>query len=113
MSEFRESEKIKFAHLNEWNPKQFLNPKLNTKIAHQGPQKSKTTPKLCQNQMSKLKETKKMHYMSRGKVVDLMLKSDDEIKRGSFKLNIGVESSKLKVYFQVTIFSAYYPYPLA
>ena len=47
---------MKVVQLNEYTPKQFLNPK----IAFQGPKKSKTYPKLSQNQTSELKETKKI-----------------------------------------------------
>ena len=46
--------------LHVWTLKQFLNLTLKSKIAHKGPKKSKTTPKLSQNQMSELKETKKI-----------------------------------------------------
>ena len=57
MSEFRE--KMKGVQLYELTPEQFLNPTLNPKIAHEGPRKSKITPKLSQNQMSELKKQRK------------------------------------------------------
>ena len=59
MSELKETKKMKIIALYEQTPKQVLNPTLNPKIAHQGPQNSKTTTKLSQNQ-SELKETKKI-----------------------------------------------------
>ena len=37
MSEFRETYKMKVIQLPEWNPKQFLRPTLNSKIAQWGP----------------------------------------------------------------------------
>ena len=51
---------MKVVKLHEWTQKQFLNPRLNLKLAHLGPKKSKTTPEFSQNQMSQLKETKKI-----------------------------------------------------
>ena len=50
---------MKVVKLHEWTTKQFLSPILNTKIAQKGPKKSKQQ-NLSQNQMSELKETKKM-----------------------------------------------------
>ena len=55
---------MKVVQLHEWTPKQFLNPALNPKTTHQSPKKTKTTPKLSQNQMSELKETKKMKIIA-------------------------------------------------
>mgnify|MGYP006263690453 CR=1 FL=1 len=52
--------KTKVISLDQETPKQFFNPTLTAKIAHQGLKKSKMTPKLSQNKMSELKETKKM-----------------------------------------------------
>ena len=60
MSEFKESQKMKVVQVNEWTPKQFLNPILSPKIAHQEPKKSKTNQKLSQNQLPELKKTKKI-----------------------------------------------------
>ena len=60
MSEFKVTQKIKVVQVHEQNPKHFLNPNPTPKMAHQGPKKSKLTPKLSQNQMSELKETQKM-----------------------------------------------------
>ena len=47
---------MKVVQLHEWTQKKFLSPTLNLKIAHYGPKKSKTTPKLSQNRKSELKE---------------------------------------------------------
>ena len=51
---------MKVVQLHEYTPKQFLNPSLTPKIGRQGPKKSKMTPKFSQNQISELKEAKKM-----------------------------------------------------
>ena len=51
---------MKVVELHEQIPKQYLNPTLTPKIAHQGPKKSKMTTKLSQKQMSEWKETQKM-----------------------------------------------------
>ena len=64
MSEFRESQKMKVVQVNEWTPKQFLNPTLNPKIAHQGPKKSRTNQKSSQNQTSEWKEAKKIKVVA-------------------------------------------------
>ena len=55
---------MKVIKLNEWTPKQFLSLTLNGKDSPIGPQKFKTTPKLSQNHMSELKETKKMKIIA-------------------------------------------------
>ena len=55
---------MKVVQLHEWTPKQFLSPTVNPKIANYSPKKSKTTPKLCQNQMSELKDTKKIKVVA-------------------------------------------------
>ena len=55
---------MKVVQLHEWTSTNFLNPTLNPKIVHYGPKKSKTTPKLSQNQMSELKETKKIKVVA-------------------------------------------------
>ena len=61
MSELKETQKMKVVQLHEQTLKQCLNPSPTPKIACQGPKKSKKmTPKLSQNQMSELKETKTM-----------------------------------------------------
>ena len=39
---------MKDVPLNEWTPKQVLNPTLNPKIAHFGPKMSRTPPKVSQ-----------------------------------------------------------------
>ena len=64
MSEFRESYKMKFVQLHELTPKQLFNPTQTPKKSPLGPKKSKTTPKLSQNQMSELKETKKIKVVT-------------------------------------------------
>ena len=46
--------------LHEQTLKKVSNPTPIPKIAHQGPKKKKMTPKLIQNQISELEETKKM-----------------------------------------------------
>ena len=48
---------MKDVQLHKETPKQFPNSTPTPKIAHFGPEKSKITPKLNQNQMSELKET--------------------------------------------------------
>ena len=55
---------MKVVQLHEWTPKQFLNSTLNQKIANLGPKKSKAIPKFSQNQMSELKETKKIKVVA-------------------------------------------------
>ena len=60
MSGVKETQKMKAVQLYEQTPKQFSNQTPTPKIAHQGPKKSKMTPKLSQNQMSEMEETKKM-----------------------------------------------------
>ena len=58
-SELKESQKIKVVKLHEQTSEQFLNHTQNPKIAYyQRPKKSKTTPKLSQNQKTQLKVTK-------------------------------------------------------
>ena len=54
---------MKVVQLHDWTPKQFLSPTLNRKKTIE-PQKVKTTPKISQNQMSELKETKKMKIIA-------------------------------------------------
>ena len=49
---------MKVVKLHEQTSEQFLNHTQNPKIAYQRPKKSKTTPKLSQNQKTQLKETK-------------------------------------------------------
>ena len=58
MSELKETKKMKVVQLHEQTPKQFSNPTTTPKIAHQGPNKTKMTPKISQNQRSELKEIK-------------------------------------------------------
>ena len=55
---------MKVVQLHEWTPKQFFNPILKPKITHWGIKLSKTTPKLSQNQISELKEIKKMKIIA-------------------------------------------------
>ena len=54
---------MKYVKLHEWTPKQFFEPDIDHKNSPIGPKKVKTTPKLCQNQMSELKEIKKMNVV--------------------------------------------------
>ena len=58
MSEYKVTQKNKVVQLGD--PKTVFEPFPNPNNSRQGPKKSKTTPKLSQNQMSKLKGTKKM-----------------------------------------------------
>ena len=51
---------MKVVQLDEWTPKQFLNPTSTPKIAHWGPKMSKMTQKLSQNHLSELKIAQKM-----------------------------------------------------
>ena len=51
---------MKVVQLHELTPKHLMNPAPTPKIAHEGPKKSKITPKLCNNQISKLTESYKM-----------------------------------------------------
>ena len=46
--ELKETQKMKVVQLHEQTPKQFLNPSPTPKIVHQGPKKSKMSPKLGQ-----------------------------------------------------------------
>ena len=66
---------MKIEQIYEQTPKQFLDPTQTTKTAHQGPKKSKVTPKLSQNQMSELKETYEM------KVVQLHEQTPKELSK--------------------------------
>ena len=52
--------KTKVLSLYEETPKQFLNPTLTPKMAHQGPKKLKMTPKSSQNPKLELKELQKI-----------------------------------------------------
>ena len=60
MSELEETKKMKVVQLHIETSKEFLIPTSTPKIAHLGPEKSKMTPKLSQNQMSEFKVTQKM-----------------------------------------------------
>ena len=60
MSELKETKKMKVVQLHKQTPKQLSNPTPAPKIAHQGTKKSKMTPKLSKNQISKLTKTQKM-----------------------------------------------------
>ena len=99
MSEFKESQKMKVVKLHECNPKQFLSHTLNPKIAHQGPKKSKMTPKLSQNKMSELKETKKMKIIALYEQIPKQFEPDPNPQNSLFlqqKINLKLDKTKSK-----------------